>query len=947
MAMLMSFLLALGMAVAAHSNNTDLAALLAFRSQLSDHLGILEGNWTTKASFCHWTGVSCSRRRQRVTALELPGVPLHGEITPHLGNLSFLRVLNLTGTYLLGSIPNDLGRLSRLVILDLGSNNLSGTIPSTIGNLTMIQALTLDHNYLSGKIPSDLLGLLNLRYLSLKTNYLSGPIPNFSSTSTPSFTHIYINKNSLSGFIPHGFGSLVWLRELWLRDNQLTGPAPPSIFNMSRLMTMALGRNNLSGSIPGNESFMLPSRIPVGLATCKNLQILDIPGNLFVDVIPRWLAQLPHLTGISMGYNKLFGHIPPVLRNITKLEVLDIPFSNLSGQIPEELGTLRQLTSMHLPSNQLACPFPSFIGNLSKLTYLNLEDNQLTGPVLSTLGNLRSIQTLRISSNNFGGDLDFLGSLGNCQQLQVLCTSNNPYSSATLNPNHVGNLSTKLLAVEAINSQIVGGLPATISNLNDLYFISLQYNQLNKAIPESLTMLENLELLALSTNSLSGPIPIKIGSIPNYLAKFSYLSSLNLAFNNREGRIPSGGVFSSLTFQSLMGNHRLCGGTPRLGFLPCAEKPHPTHGQHILKITLPIVTIAFGVIMVFLYLLGRKKIVKNIDDKVSVEVADVIRRRPVSYREIVHATNNFNQDNLLGAGNFGRVFKGHLDDGMVVAIKVLNMEIAKATESFDAECEALRMARHRNLIRIFSTCSNMDFRALLLQYMPNGNLEEHLHSNTRPCMGFLRRLGIMLDVSLAMEYLHHSHYTVVLHCDLKPSNVLFDEYMTAHVADFGIAKILLGDNTSIVSARMPGTIGYVAPEYAFIGKASRKSDVFSFGIMLLEVFTGKRPIDPLFVAELTLREWVSKAFPARLIDIADDKLLQDEETRLCFEYQTNTSLSPYSTVTGGNFLASIFELGLICSSEPPEQRMAMNDVVVRLKNINKEYCASIQALQRP
>ncbi|KAL6842106.1 hypothetical protein ACP4OV_028085 [Aristida adscensionis] len=803
MVMLTSFfLLVFGMGVAAQSsNNTDLAALLAFRSQLSDPLG-------------------------RVTALELPGVPLHGEITPQLGNLSFLRVLNLTSTDLVGSIPDDLGRLPRLVILDLGNNSLSGTIPSTIGNLTRLQSLALHHNQLSGGIPSDLLGLINLDYLSLKTNYLSGVIPNFSCTSTPLLTQIYIHNNSLSGYIPHGFGSLLWLRDLWLRHNQLTGPAPPSIFNMSTLETMALGGNNLIGSIPGNESFILPmlrtidfyktkftGRIPVGLAACKNLQILNIPGNLFVDVIPTWLAQLPNLIGISMGLNYVFGSIPRVLSNITKLEVLDIPLCNLSGQIPEELGTLRQLTRMYLAFNHLVGPFPSFIGNLSKLAYLNLEHNQLAGPVLSTLGNFRYIQTLRISSNNFVGDLDFLGSLGNCQQLQVLTISNNPYTSAALNPNHVGNLSTRLLEVEAINSQILansmsGPIPTQIGNLRGLVKLSLEDNKISGTIPDELSNLTMLEVIDLSYNKLSSAIP------------FSYLCGLNLSFNNLEGRIPSG------------------------GFLPCVEKPHPTHGRHILKITLPIVIIAFGIIMVFLYLQGRKKFVKYLDDKVSVEVADVVRHRLVSYREIVHATNNFNQDNLLGAGSFGRVFKGQLDDGMVVAIKVLTMEIAKATK---------------------------------------------------------RYLG-----------------------------------------DFGIAKILLGDNNSIVSASIPGTIGYMALEYAFMGRAPRKSDVFSFGIMLLEVFNGKRPTDPLFVGDLTLREWVSKAFPARLIDIADEKLLQDEETRLCFEYQTNTSSNP-----AGNFLVSIFELGLMCSREPPEERMAMNDVVRKLKNINKEYSATIQALQRP
>ncbi|KAK9181255.1 hypothetical protein WN944_024392 [Citrus x changshan-huyou] len=250
--------------------------------------------------------------------------------------------------------------------------------------------------------------------------------------------------------------------------------------------------------------------------------------------------------------------------------------------------------------------------------------------------------------------------------------------------------------------------------------------------------------------------------------------------------------------------------------------------------------------------------------------------RRFSCHELLRATDRFSENNLIGIGSFGSVYVARLQDGMEVAVKVFHQQYERALKSFEDECEVMKRIRHRNLVKIISSCSNDDFKALIMKYMPNGSLENCLYSGT--CMlDIFQRLNIMIDVALALEYLHFGHSTPIIHCDLKPSNVLLDEDMVAHISDFGIAKLLSGEDQLSIQIQTLATIGYMAPEYGTKGRVCTRGDVYSYGIMLMEMFTKKKPTDEIFIGELSLNRWINDLLPVSVMEVIDTNLLRGEE----------------------------------------------------------------------
>ncbi|KAF5731789.1 LRR receptor-like serine/threonine-protein kinase [Tripterygium wilfordii] len=235
--------------------------------------------------------------------------------------------------------------------------------------------------------------------------------------------------------------------------------------------------------------------------------------------------------------------------------------------------------------------------------------------------------------------------------------------------------------------------------------------------------------------------------------------------------------------------------------------------------------------------------------------------------------------------------------------------------------------RHRNLVKIISSCTNnMDFKALVLELMPNGSLQKWLYSHNY-FLDIVQRVNIMQDIASALEYLHQGYSTPIVHCDLKPSNILLDEDMVAHVGDFGIAK-LLGEGEDMRQTMTLATIGYMAPKYGSEGIISTRCDVYAFGILLMEIFTRMKPTDEMFVGELNLKSWVKESLVHALTKVVDSNLLKREDKHF---------------VAKLNCLSSVMELALACIEDSPEDRIIVSDALVMLKKIKNKMLKDIGA----
>ncbi|XP_019074158.2 probable LRR receptor-like serine/threonine-protein kinase At3g47570 [Vitis vinifera] len=727
-------------------------------------------------------------------------------------------------------------------------------------------------------------------------NHLSGSLPSSIGTWLPDLEGLFIAGNEFSGIIPMSISNMSKLTVLGLSANSFTGNVPKDLGNLTKLKVLDLAGNQLTDEHVASEVGFLTS-----LTNCKFLKNLWIGNIPFKGTLPNSLGNLPiALESFIASACQFRGTIPTGIGNLTNLIRLDLGANDLTGSIPTTLGQLQKLQWLYIAGNRIRGSIPNDLCHLKDLGYLFLSSNKLSGSIPSCFGDLLALQELFLDSNVLAFNIPT--SLWSLRDLLALNLSSN-FLTGNLPP-EVGNMKS-ITTLDLSKNLVSGYIPSKMGKLQSLITLSLSQNRLQGPIPIEFGDLVSLESLDLSQNNLSG-------TIPKSLEALIYLKYLNVSLNKLQGEIPNGGPFINFTAESFMFNEALCG-APHFQVMAC-DKNNRTQSwktkSFILKyILLPVGSIVTLVVFIVLWIRRRD----NMEIPTPIDSWLPGTHEKISHQQLLYATNDFGEDNLIGKGSQGMVYKGVLSNGLTVAIKVFNLEFQGALRSFDSECEVMQGIRHRNLVRIITCCSNLDFKALVLEYMPNGSLEKWLYSHNY-FLDLIQRLNIMIDVASALEYLHHDCSSLVVHCDLKPSNVLLDDDMVAHVADFGIAK-LLTKTESMQQTKTLGTIGYMAPEHGSDGIVSTKSDVYSYGILLMEVFSRKKPMDEMFTGGLTLKTWV-ESLSNSVIQVVDANLLRREDEDLA------TKLS---------CLSSIMALALACTTNSPEKRLNMKDAVVELK----------------
>ncbi|KAL0320980.1 UNVERIFIED_CONTAM: putative LRR receptor-like serine/threonine-protein kinase [Sesamum radiatum] len=742
--------------------------------------------------------------------------------------------------------------------------DVTGPIPDELWNLTFMDDLSFGENALSGEVPRELGLLTDLRSLSFNRNNLSGPLP-AELGNLSRLAQIYFDSTGVSGQIPPTFANLRSLERVWASDTQLTGQIPDFIGNWSNLIQLRFHGNSFQGPLPASFS---------SLTSLNDLRITELSNG-----IPSldFLRNMSSLATLVLRNNNISGSIPSFLGELPSLSLLDLSFNNLRGRIPDSLFNHRVLTNLYLGNNRFSGSLSSqkspFLRNIALRFGLNCLQRNFPcnrgAPIYSSFAiNCGGMQILSSDQIVYERDNETLGPATHyVTPTRRWAVSNVGLPADSTSPQYT---STSL-------SQFTNTLDSSLFQIARISAGSLRYYGLGLENGNYTVRLLFAETIILGTRTWRsiGRRVFDIYVQGNLVMKdFDILREANGTFLRavaREFKVQVSENYIDIHF-FWAGKGTCCipfAGTygPLISAISATPDFRPSVSENlpggnknraglIVGITVAVAAASFLSLAAIYYAFRRRKMQKKFEDE-EFSGFDV-RPYTFSYAELKTATHDFNVANKLGEGGFGPVYKGTLEDGRVVAIKQLSVASRQGKTEFLAEIATISAVQHRNLVKLYGCCIEGDKRLLVYEYLKNKSLDQLLFGAEGKSLylDWATRYDICLGVARGLAYLHEESRVRIVHRDVKASNILLDSDLTPKISDFGLAK-LYDDTKTHISTRIAGTVGYVAPEYAMLGRLTEKADTFSFGVVALEIISG-RPNSDLGLEDdmIYLLEWV-------------------------------------------------------------------------------------------
>ncbi|GJP55207.1 hypothetical protein CLOM_g14181 [Closterium sp. NIES-68] len=830
-----------------------------------------------------------------------------GNIPPHLA-LPSLSSLQLSNNLFTGGIPNAFTRLTNMGSLDVGNNSLSSGL-DVVAQMTWLTIIDLSTNNFSGVLPASLTAIKNLSFLLIGDNHFTGTFP-LPVLQMKSLEFLDLSNNSFSGIIPDKLAAITTLQDINLDDNKFHGTIPVGVFKLPLLNSLQVANNFLSGGLPktlrastslvtlslGGNGFLGP--LPDFSLWNVSIIFLALNNNNFTGSIPDSISTLTTLEALGLNNNQLTGSIPAAIFNMTTLKNLYLASNNLSGSLPSAISRLEHLEQIWLDNNGIEGPLPSAICSLPLLWRIMASNNHLYGPIPDCLFN-KCINQIDVSGNSLYGRINrnfknmapenalinlahnyFYGDAvlfaAGCQVCPMEITDPNSLDLGNTFDSFAGKCISSVTSSIRDYSVAGAGQGARVSLLGNCLTLSPDADCVSNATQRSAAACH-----AFCSITDNGPCDGHGACVP-----------------------PAPASTSNFTCQCDAGYSAIDAGNGST----CAIVNSTTTTVSSLS-TGAIVGIAVGCFAGFVLLAAVLAWLLWPRGQKKWEGLDVCEQ--FTLQQMVKATNNWSKENVLGKGGFGIVYQGVSPQGQPWAIKRSTV----MTNDFETEVRAMASLHHANLVRLLGFCLDQNLETgkqeqiLVYEFVGNRDLEYHIYKTKNP-LTLRQRLRLAQGAAEGLAYLHGFERSIV-HRDIKPANILVTSDMNAKVADFGLLKLLTHGDAD--ATRVAGTPGYVDPDYNRTNIITAKSDVFSFGIVLLELLSGQ---PPQVHKKSHIREWAMKLVEAYELDELKDSKLQ----------------------AGEDSIVDFADLALDCIKAPGTRRPDMKEVAYRLNALIDKHC---------